>query len=64
MAQYNRDEAREWAREELVGVVNCTIPSFAGDLKAINEKAIRHDTRRRGRARRQAPIVELDRRSI
>jgi 4-hydroxy-tetrahydrodipicolinate synthase len=37
MARYNRDEAREWARENLVGVVNCTIPSFSGDLKAINE---------------------------
>jgi 4-hydroxy-tetrahydrodipicolinate synthase len=45
MARYNRDEAREWARENLVGVVNCTIPSFTGDLKAINEKAIRHDAR-------------------
>jgi len=45
MARYNRDEAREWARENLVGVVNCTIPSFSGDLKAINEKAIRHDAR-------------------
>src|SRR6266478_4389437 len=42
MARYNRDEAREWARENLVGVVNCTIPSFSGDLKAINEKAIGH----------------------
>ncbi len=45
MARYNRDEARDWAREALVGAVNCTIPSFTGDLKAINEKAIRHDTR-------------------
>jgi 4-hydroxy-tetrahydrodipicolinate synthase len=45
MAGYTRGEAREWAREKLVGVVNCTIPSFTGDLKRINEKAIRHDTR-------------------
>jgi len=45
MAGYKRGEAREWAREKLVGVVNCTIPSFTGDLKRINEKAIRHDTR-------------------
>ena len=44
MAEYSRNEAREWAREKLVGVVNCTIPSFTRDLKAINEKAIRHDT--------------------
>ena len=45
MARYNRDEAREWARENLVGVINCTIPSFTGDLRTINENAIRHDTR-------------------
>ncbi|WP_460073067.1 dihydrodipicolinate synthase family protein [Streptomyces sp. YKOK-I1] len=45
MARYQRNEAREWARENLVGVVNCTIPSFTGDLKSINEQAIRHDTR-------------------
>lgn len=45
MARYTREEAREWARENLVGVVNCTIPSFTGDLLRINEAAIRHDTR-------------------
>jgi 4-hydroxy-tetrahydrodipicolinate synthase len=45
MASYKRNEAREWAREKLVGVINCTIPSFTTDLKKINEKAIRHDTR-------------------
>lgn len=45
MAGYKRSEAREWARERLVGVINCTIPSFTQDLKSISEKAIRHDTR-------------------
>ena len=45
MARYNRDEARDWAREALVGAVNCTVPSFTGDLTAINEAAIRHDVR-------------------
>jgi len=45
MARYTKSEARQWARENLVGVVNCTIPSFSGDLTRINEKAIRHDTR-------------------
>lgn len=45
MARYTREEARDWARENLVGVVNCTIPSFTGDLLRINEAAIRHDTR-------------------
>jgi len=42
---YTRTEAREWAREKLVGAINCTIPSFTGDLRGINEKAIRHDVR-------------------
>jgi 4-hydroxy-tetrahydrodipicolinate synthase len=45
MAIYTRDESREWAREKLVGAVNCTIPSFTNDLKNINENAIRHDIR-------------------
>ncbi|MFI6810165.1 dihydrodipicolinate synthase family protein [Streptomyces luteogriseus] len=45
MPGYTRSEAREWAREKLVGAVNCTIPSFTGDLRGINEKAIRHDVR-------------------
>ena len=45
MLPYNRANARDWARERLVGVVNCTIPSFTGDLTALNEQAIRHDTR-------------------
>jgi 4-hydroxy-tetrahydrodipicolinate synthase len=44
MPVYTRTEAREWAREKLVGAINCTIPSFTGDLRGINEKAIRHDT--------------------
>jgi 4-hydroxy-tetrahydrodipicolinate synthase len=46
MASYKRHEARAWAREKLVGVVNCTIPSFSTDLTRINEPAIRHDVRR------------------
>jgi 4-hydroxy-tetrahydrodipicolinate synthase len=45
MPNYTRTEARQWAREKLVGAINCTIPSFTGDLRAINEKAIRHDVR-------------------
>jgi 4-hydroxy-tetrahydrodipicolinate synthase len=43
MPAYARTEAREWAREKLVGAVNCTIPSFTSDLRGINETAIRHD---------------------
>ncbi|MDO6966145.1 dihydrodipicolinate synthase family protein [Rhizobium alvei] len=45
MASYKKNEARDWAREKLVGVINCTIPSFSNDLTRLNEKAIRHDTR-------------------
>jgi 4-hydroxy-tetrahydrodipicolinate synthase len=45
MARYTRDEARAWARQNLIGVVNCTIPSFTGDLTAVNERAVRHDVR-------------------
>lgn len=45
MPVYTRTGAREWAREKLVGAVNCTIPSFTSDLRDINEKAIRHDVR-------------------
>jgi 4-hydroxy-tetrahydrodipicolinate synthase len=45
MASYTKDEARAWGRKNLVGVVNCTIPSFSSDLSQINEAAIRHDTR-------------------
>ena len=45
MAGYTKSESRDWAREKLVGAVNCTIPPFTNDLKRINEKAIRHDIR-------------------
>jgi 4-hydroxy-tetrahydrodipicolinate synthase len=45
MPGYTRAEARDWAREKLIGAVSCTIPSFAGDLRTINEAAIRHDVR-------------------
>lgn len=46
MSGYSRAEARDWARQKLVGAVNCTIPSFTGDLGGINEAAIRHDVSR------------------
>lgn len=45
MPAYTRTEARDWAREKLVGAVNCTIPSFTADLRGINEQGIRHDIR-------------------
>ncbi len=46
MASYTRGEARDWAFEHLEGVVNVIIPSFTGDLTAINEAAVRHDVRK------------------
>jgi len=43
MARYKRKDARDWAREHLVGVANVVIPTMTADFKRINEKAIRHD---------------------
>lgn len=45
MANYTRKEAREWAKQALVGVANVTIPTMTSDFKRINEKAVRHDVR-------------------
>lgn len=45
MAEYTKNEAREWAKDKLWGAVNCLIPSFTNDLTDINEAAIRHDIR-------------------
>ena len=45
MASYRKNEAREWAREQLRGCANVIIPSFTRDLKALNEQGIRHDVR-------------------
>ena len=46
MASYTRDEARDWARQQLRGVINVIIPSFSRDLRTINEAGIRHDVRK------------------
>lgn len=46
MPDYAKNEAREWALENMKGIANTTIPSFSGDLKRLNEKGIRHDIRR------------------
>ncbi|WP_330350384.1 dihydrodipicolinate synthase family protein [Streptomyces sp. NBC_00582] len=43
MATYSRKDARDWARETMVGVANVTIPTMTSDFKDLNEKAIRHD---------------------
>lgn len=43
MARYTKKEAREWARERLVGVANVTIPTVTSDFKRLNLKAAQHD---------------------
>jgi 4-hydroxy-tetrahydrodipicolinate synthase len=43
MARYTKNEARDWARQHLLGVANVTIPTVTSDFKRINEKAARHD---------------------
>lgn len=46
MPNYQRKDARAWAREHLVGCSAVTIPSYSADLKRLNEQAIRHDVAR------------------
>ena len=46
MAGYGKGEARQWALERLRGVANVIIPTFTGDLSALNEEATRFDVRR------------------
>jgi len=43
MLSYTVKEARDWAREKLVGVANVTLPTLTSDFKSLNERAIRHD---------------------
>ncbi|MEN9491012.1 MAG: hypothetical protein RJA63_1461, partial [Pseudomonadota bacterium] len=43
MASYKRNEAREWAMQNLKGVANVLHPSFSQDMKRLNQKAVRHD---------------------
>src|SRR4051794_18961944 len=45
MSSYTRAEARQWARDNLVGAGNCTIPPFTTDPRPISEQGIRHDVR-------------------
>lgn len=43
MAKFQPGEARAWAQSELRGVAGCVMPTMTGDLKRLNEPAIRHD---------------------
>ncbi len=44
--QYSRAESKEWAAAHWRGVCNVILPSFTSDLRALNERGIRHDVRR------------------
>jgi 4-hydroxy-tetrahydrodipicolinate synthase len=46
MSNYAKRDARDWAQVNLTGCDNIIIPSYTGDLKALNEKGIRHDVRK------------------
>lgn len=46
MANYQRKEARAWAKDYLVGCSSVTIPSYSADLKRLNERGIRHDVQK------------------
>lgn len=46
MTEFSKNEARDWAWENVKGVHNVIIPSYSADLKRLNEKGIRHDVRR------------------
>jgi 4-hydroxy-tetrahydrodipicolinate synthase len=46
MPEYEKSDARAWARESMRGVIDVIIPSFKTDLTDINEAGIRHDVRR------------------
>src|SRR5262249_11728812 len=40
---YEKTQARTWARQHLVGCSSVTTPTFASDLRRLNEAAIAHD---------------------
>jgi 4-hydroxy-tetrahydrodipicolinate synthase len=46
MPAYHKNEAREWAREKLVGCSSVTIPSYSADLTRLNPAGIRHDVQK------------------
>lgn len=43
MPSYSRNDARAWARDNMLGCSAVTIPSYSADLKQLNQKGIRHD---------------------
>ena len=45
MLEYQRGDARAWARERMHGACNVVVASYTADLGDINEAGIRHDIR-------------------
>src|SRR5207248_11547455 len=45
MAEYQRDEARDWAKATMRGGCGCMLPTLNSSLTTVNERAIRHDVR-------------------
>ncbi|CAN5293531.1 hypothetical protein BH10PSE12_BH10PSE12_22500 [soil metagenome] len=45
MADYKRNEAKDWARKNYRGLESCIYPSFTPDMKDLDEEGIRHDVR-------------------
>lgn len=43
MVDYDKSNAREWARKHFVGATGVNLPSYSADFESINEAAIRHD---------------------
>ncbi len=46
MIDFKKNEARDWAWENVKGVHNVVLASYSADLKLLNERGIRHDIRR------------------
>ena len=46
MAEYQKHEARDWAKATMRGVANTITPTFTQDLRSLNERAIRYDVRK------------------
>jgi 4-hydroxy-tetrahydrodipicolinate synthase len=44
--RYRKSEAKDWAKQHMVGVCASLLPTFTSDLRHLNEAGIRHDVRR------------------
>lgn len=46
MLNYSKRDAKAWAKNNWRGLCNVIMPSYSGDLRTLNEAAIRHDVQR------------------